>query len=67
MDDNNLRNISYILNDTNNKVYKLLTFTNQNRDIDDPWYTGNFDKTYKDITRGCNSFLDYLIKKYNLK
>lgn len=67
MDDNNLKNISYIFNDTDNKVYKLLTFNSQNKDIEDPWYTGDFEKTYEDVTLGCTNFLEYLIKKYNLK
>ena len=30
------------------------------RDIADPWYTGNFEVTYQDITKGCNAFLEYL-------
>jgi protein-tyrosine phosphatase len=41
-------------------VYRLLDFSDNPRDIADPWYTGNFDITYNDIVEGCNSFLKYL-------
>lgn len=60
MEDYNVKNIIRIIgNDTNNKVYKLLDFSDNPRDIADPWYTGNFDKTYDDILEGCKSFLKY--------
>lgn len=62
MDNNNLRNISYIIpNDTKNKIKLLLDFTENPRNIADPWYTGNFDETYDDILEGCEAFLDYAI------
>lgn len=56
MDDNNIRNISYIFKDPKNKVFKLLP-----KNIADPWYTGNFDQTYDEINQG----IDYLIKDLN--
>ena len=31
--------------------------------ISDPWYSGRFDKTYADVTRGCEAFLEYLIEQ----
>jgi len=63
MEDRNVTNIIKIVGkDTEGKVSKLLDFTNNSRDIADPWYTGNFDKTYNDICIGCNAFLDFLIK-----
>ena len=46
-DDYNLKNIERITNDLS-KVIKLLDY-----DIDDPWYTNDFDKTYKEIYEGC--------------
>lgn len=60
MEDYNVKNIIRIVeNDSENKVYKLLDFSNNSRDIADPWYTGNFDKTYEDILEGCKCFLEY--------
>lgn len=65
MDSNNIRNLNRIIkSDTDNKVYKLLDFTSRKGDISDPWYTGNFDETYRDVYDGCTAFLDYLIKKH---
>ena len=49
-------------NDTNHKVYRILDFCIRGKDIDDPWYTGEFSLTYQEITLGCQAFLDYLIK-----
>ena len=61
MDDNNIRNIINIVGtDKDNKVYKLLDFTDNPRSIADPWYTGNFENTYNDLVEGLNGFLNYL-------
>ena len=43
--------------DVDNKVYKILDFTDTPGDIEDPWYTGNFDETYDDILEGCRALL----------
>ena len=61
MDNSNIRNIKSILGeDYDNKVYRLLDFSNNPRDIADPWYTGNFEITYNDIVEGCNGFIKHL-------
>lgn len=66
MEERNISNIKRIVgNDNENKIYKLLDFSNNPRDIADPWYTGNFDKTYSDIVQGLEGFFKYL-KKNNL-
>ena len=39
------------------KVRRLLDFAGVNRDVADPWYTGNFDETYADIIAGCTAIL----------
>ena len=58
MEKSNIINIMRIIGqDPENKVYRLLDFTENPRDIADPWYTGNFDKTYEDILEGCRAFL----------
>ncbi len=62
MEDANIRNILRIIGeDKENKVCKLLDFSDNPRDIADPWYTGNFDKTYEDILEGCKAFLEKII------
>lgn len=64
MDSNNLRNICRIIgNDEQQKVYRLLDFSDFPRDIKDPWYTGNFDETYDDIMEGINAFWENEILK----
>jgi len=67
MDQRNIINIDKIVGtDRKNKVRKLLDFTSDSRDIADPWYTGDFDQTYRDIYEGCEALLDYiLIQKEN--
>jgi protein-tyrosine phosphatase len=61
MDGYNINNIRRIFGENNmGKVYKLLDFTGESRDIADPWYSGNFEATYKDVVEGCKAFLDKL-------
>ena len=52
--------IRIIGEDNKNKVHRLLDYTNNPRDIADPWYTGNFEITYNDILEGCMGFINYL-------
>ena len=62
MDSNNMRNIQRIIgSDPQQKVYKLLTFTGENRDVADPWYTGDFDATYRDVFAGCQALLEHIL------
>ena len=42
------------------KVKLLLDYSDHPRDIADPWYTGNFESTYRDVVEGCEGFLLYL-------
>lgn len=49
--------------DTENKVFRLLDFSERPRDIADPWYTGNFDLTYEDVVEGCEGFLKYVLER----
>ena len=59
MDTQNIRNMYRILGeDPEQKVYKLLDFTERKGDIADPWYTGNFDLTYRDVLDGCRGLLN---------
>lgn len=64
MDDWNLKNMMRIVGkDPLHKLYKLLDFTKQGGNIADPWYTGDFDKTYQDILTGCHALLNFLLHK----
>ena len=66
MEEANIMNIKRIIGeDTENKIYKLLDFSNNPRDIADPWYTGNFEVTYNDIVEGCIGLLEFLKDKYS--
>ena len=66
MDENNARNLRLIIDDVDHKVYKAMTFVGEGRDVKDPWYTGNFDETYDDISRSCDALLE-LIKEQLFK
>lgn len=63
MEEKNVRDIIRIVgNDYDNKVYRLLDFTENPRNIADPWYSGNFDSAYYDIEYGCEKFLENVLK-----
>ena len=63
MDSANIRNMNRIVgNDADGKIYKLPSFARKANDIADPWYTGNFDETYRDVVEGCEAFLKYLME-----
>ena len=63
MDENNARNLRRIIgDDVGHKVHKAMTFVGESRDVKDPWYTGNFDETYDDVSRSCDALLQ-VIKK----
>ena len=58
MDTWNIRNMMRILGgDPEGKVHKLLEFADSGADIDDPWYTGDFEATYQDVVRGCEGLM----------
>ena len=64
MEEKNIVNILKIVGeDKENKVFRLLDFTEKPRDIIDPWYYGKFDSTYYDIVYGCEKFLEYIKNK----
>lgn len=58
MDTYNIRNILRITGgDPQKKVHRLLDFAGEDRDIDDPWYTNKFEKTYQDVVKGCEGLI----------
>ena len=61
MDTANIRNMHRLFgSDPDSKITKLLDFTPRGGDVADPWYTGNFEETYRDVTEGCEALLDKL-------
>ena len=61
MEERNIRNILRIVGkDPEHKVKLFLDYSDHPRDIADPWYTGNFESTYRDVVEGCEGFLLYL-------
>jgi protein-tyrosine phosphatase len=49
--------------DPDGKVSLLLSWAGLSRDVADPWYTGNFDATYRDVMLGCTKLLEALASK----
>ena len=61
MDDWNIRNMTSIAGgDPEGKIHKLLDYTARKGDVADPWYTGDFDATWRDVTEGCRELLKSL-------
>lgn len=67
MDSFNVANILRIAGDTDydGKVHKIMEYAGEDRDVADPWYTGNFDATYNEISRGVDGLLEELVKELN--
>lgn len=62
MDRYNLRNMTrFVGNDPEGKVSLLMDYTSTPRDVADPWYTGDFEQTWKDVNMGCEGLLKRLI------
>mgnify|MGYP000004957941 FL=1 len=58
MDSNNERNLLRLLGgDPQGKCRKLMNFAGSGRDVADPWYTGDFDATYRDVLAECKGLL----------
>ena len=57
----NIRNLRWIIpRDPEHKLLRMLEYSDNPRDISDPWYTGNFTLAYSDIVEACESFLRHL-------
>ena len=59
MDDYNVISMKKLFG-SDKKIYKLLDFTKNSKEIDDPWYTHNFNVTYDDVDKGCKALLEYI-------
>ena len=59
----NIRNLKrFIGSDPDNKVKRLLDYSERPRDISDPWYSGDFELAYQDICEGCTALLKFIQK-----
>lgn len=64
MDHANLRNMQRICGgDPDGKMHLLMDFTNRPGEVADPWYTGDFDTTWRDVEEGCQGLLQKIIHK----
>ena len=59
MDRSNLRWLSRIVGDITD-VRLMMEYAGEYRDVADPWYTGDFEQTFKDVTEGCRGLLEKL-------
>ena len=61
MDEWNIRNMTRICGgDCEGKIRMLMDFTNRPGNVDDPWYTGNFETTWQDVLLGCKGVLEWV-------
>lgn len=61
MDQWNIRNMTRICGgDPERKIRILMDYTNRPGEVADPWYTGNFDATWRDVLLGCQCLLEDL-------
>ena len=62
MDESNRRLLRRIVGEAADspKVQMLMAYAGQHRDVADPWYTGDFETTYRDIIAGCTALLKAL-------
>ena len=61
MDGSNLRRMHRICGgDSEGKMHLLMDFTNRHGDVADPWYTGDFQETWDDVSEGCAALLRHL-------
>ena len=68
MDTANIRNMLRLFgSDPMEKIHKLMDYTSRPGDVDDPWYSGNFEITYRDVCDGCEALLDLLSAELSLR
>lgn len=66
MDTANIRNIERMTGHSGGKISMLLEFAGRHDSVIDPWYSGRFDDTYRDVVTGCKAFLEHLKEKGEL-
>ena len=64
MDEANRRNMNRICGgDPEGKISTLLDHTPRPREVADPWYTGDFERTWQDVLEGCTALLEEIREK----
>ena len=64
MDQENLHDLRRIcLDDPEGKIHLLMDYTDHPGDVADPWYTRDFEATWRDVEEGCRALLARLRKK----
>ena len=63
MDRANLRDMHRICGgDFSGKLHLLMDYTDHPHDVADPWYTGDFEATWRDVLAGCQGLLHELME-----
>ena len=61
MDSWNIRNMNSICGgDSERKIHMLMDFTERKGDVEDPWYTRDFEATWRDVSEGCQCLLEWV-------
>lgn len=63
MEEENKCDLLKIIDDKYDKIHLLLEYTEDLRDIEDPWYTRDFETAFQDIYNGCLGFYKYLVER----
>ena len=64
MDRANIRNMTRLFGgDPQNRIRKLMDFTDRGGDVADPWYSGDFETAYRDIYDGCAGLLQWILQE----
>ena len=61
MDEANLRNMRRLCGDPEGKIHRLLEYAGRQGEVADPWYTRDFEATWRDSNEGCRGLLDLLM------
>ena len=65
MDGWNIRNMNRICGgDPEGKIHRLMDFTERPGEVADPWYTGDFETTWRDVLEGCTALLRKIMVPY---
>ncbi len=60
LDRSNVRDMKEICGgDPAKKIFLLMDFAGEHRDVDDPWYTDDYSVSYRDILVGCAALLEF--------
>ena len=64
MDRSNLRILKRLFGDLKTRnIEMMMSFSGEDRDVEDPWYTGDYEQAYRDISSGCEALLHELCKE----